>query len=285
MKSSNKTNRKTLFVVEGVDSDIDDWVSDKLGLEIGLRLNDLVLNIGEGFDLDHFSSVYFRSWQHFPELVSAFALYFQLQGKRVINSNLSADFRANKLRQLLRMQDLGIQFPKSYLLSGWDRKILDNILKTERGWGKLVLKRLDSRQNKGNFLYSQDISSNSDENELFNNYFLANKSFPLLAQEYIPIQQDYRKVFVDYKPVLSFERRREYRNQAKFAKLVETKNIELKLFPEKLLTKLETYLKAEGLEFSAVDLVEYEGEWYVYEVNSQPGLRNLDVVAELRDIL
>jgi glutathione synthase/RimK-type ligase-like ATP-grasp enzyme len=185
-----------------------------------------------------------------------------LPGVTWINDPRANDAMENKVRQLLKARDAGFRIPDTLVTN--DAEAARQLL--ELHGGHLVAKAL----------YSPLIEEDDEDSFVFTNELLsidesANREIqlcPLIFQECLSPKVDYRVTIVGEKilPVMVQQSGRVANELDWRAEKEELSFLECSLPPD-IESACRDYVRECGLLFGAIDLVEYDGQFYFLEIN------------------
>lgn len=229
-------------------------------------------------NINKFDFVFFKSVMVEKDTVAALASYLYRNGIGFMDrANLHYPLN-NKLAQYLILQNVGIQVPKSIFLS--PEAMVKSYKRASKYLGTpFVLKDIKASKGRNNFL----IRNQSDFNKVYHN---SPEPMPLIAQQFIPNDGDYRILVFGRRVRLIIHRQ----SQSDKTHLNNTSvGGEANLTQETAIPGFVRQMAIEAarslnLEVSGVDMVQDKksGIWYCLEVNHGPQITSGSFLDEKR---
>ncbi|MGC8719262.1 MAG: ATP-grasp domain-containing protein [Thermodesulforhabdaceae bacterium] len=185
--------------------------------------------------------------------------FFKALGKKVFPENC-CEFIGNKIRQTLLFEWLSIPHPRTGIYYGKGR--FARIMKDFK-FPFVAKDPVGSSQGKGVFL----ISSEDDLRKYLERYR------PAYIQEYFPVEKDLRVIIFASRAVHAYWRTGrpgDFRHNVSRGASISFENI-----PEEALKFAEDVSKRCGFHDVGMDIIDYEGSFYVVEVNMVYGKKGL----------
>ncbi|NTV40753.1 MAG: RimK family alpha-L-glutamate ligase [Candidatus Moranbacteria bacterium] len=235
------------------------------------RKKDFVAKCGD-YDFDNFDIIIFRGYNEHIYEAKLLAEMLVRKNKTIIEQTLAGSYVRGKMQQAERILQAGINHPATFQannLESW-QKILDKMS------FPIIAKPVFGRKGRG----IQKLNNSQEALEFFKFNFS-----DYLAQQYFPIKNDFRVLIVGNKVVGGFQR---FINEGQYkSNIYGTKAKKIKINEEMKEIAIKA-TEAMNYELAGVDLFQYDGKFYVIEVNVSPQWEKFKFVTGInpaRDII
>lgn len=201
--------------------------------------------------LERFVSEQWRSWRGAFEVVA---------GVHWINQP-DAEHRAeNKVRQLIKAQEMGFKVPDTAITNDW-RLIRDFLIRHPGAITKALSAPLIEEEDKDQFIFTSEIGDISESDDP------AIRVCPVIVQERITPKTDYRVTVVEEEALAARIQSQSENSPLDWRTQKEGLSFKEVSIPAEVSAKCVSLVKALGLYFGAIDLVERGGEFFFLEIN------------------
>lgn len=219
----------------------------------------LSIKDNEGRDLSYYDCYFFYGLGQRQGLASILARGLSSLGKRVIEPSLTNGALPNDKMFLDEVGNLNT-VPYQFFFRLKDKQIKEFhyplIAKLAEGSCGSGVKKINSSE------------------EMKNHVLKFGRS--LIIQDYLPIQDDYRVLVIGSQAIGAIKRTAQDNHflTTKPGGKRETVNL-----PDHIIAECVRAVQQKGLTLAGVDLVEHQGEYYIFEINSSPQIRIFEKVS------